>query len=200
MPAEKMGSGAGALRFKKISQFYAMGLMSALRRVVHRSYFKLRGMKIGSGAAVHISTDVHHPSRVAIGENSTIYKHASIYPTAKGSFRMGKRSHTAPYAYFLIADNHLTLGDDVAIGPFCVFVCHSNAARSKGAIFSQNYEDGDIRIGNNVFIGAHCTFLPGTVIEDHVVVAAQSVVKGRLESHAIYGGAPARLLKRLDRE
>ena len=53
-----------------------------------------------------------------------------------------------------------------------------------------------IIIGNNVWIGRGCIVLHGSVIEDDVIVAANSVVKGHLIKGYIYGGSPAKILKK----
>ena len=47
-----------------------------------------------------------------------------------------------------------------------------------------------VMIGNNVFIGANTTILPGSVIEDNCIVGAGTVVRGRLESGYVYYGNP----------
>ncbi|HIP31260.1 MAG TPA: acyltransferase [Crocinitomicaceae bacterium] len=111
---------------------------------------------------------------------------------------MGKKSHIAPFGYLLIDNNKVTIGDDVAIGPFCTFICHSNSVTGKSKLYAENYLDGDIFIGNNVFIGVQCTILPGTIIEDNVVIASNSVVKGRIERSALYGGTPAKKIKEIE--
>ena len=55
----------------------------------------------------------------------------------------------------------------------------------------------DIKIGNNVWIGRGSIILPGTVIEDNVVIGANSLVKGRCETNSLYAGNPAYLKKKL---
>jgi acetyltransferase-like isoleucine patch superfamily enzyme len=55
-----------------------------------------------------------------------------------------------------------------------------------------------IVVGNNVFIGANCTIMPGVVIGDNVIVGAGSIVTKNLESNAIYAGIPARFVKNID--
>lgn len=55
-----------------------------------------------------------------------------------------------------------------------------------------------ITVGNNVFIGARCTLLPGTVIEDNVVVGAGSIVKGRIKSGTVAAGNPARPIESME--
>ena len=54
-----------------------------------------------------------------------------------------------------------------------------------------------IKIGNDVWLGCGVRILSGTVIEDRVIIAAGAVVKGHLESGYIYGGVPAKRLKKL---
>ncbi len=169
-----------------------MGLARSINRRLNRIYFSLRGMDLGKNATIHRSVDVIFPRRARVGKNSTLYKHISLYVGGSGIFEMGSNSHIAPFGYLLIDKNTCTIGDHVAIGPFCTFICHSNSVNGEKEYFTQNYTDGDIKIGNNVFIGAQCTILPGTIVEDNVVVAANSVVKGRLEGGFIYGGSPVK--------
>ena len=54
-----------------------------------------------------------------------------------------------------------------------------------------------IKIGSNVFIGMDCIIMPGTVIEDNVVVGAGSIVKGHIEKDSVYAGVPAKRIKSL---
>jgi len=157
--------------------------------------FKSNGVTIGGNASLHKSVDVQNPRNVFIGEASVIYKNTSIYPGENGKFRIGKNSHIAPFGYLLIDKNTLEIGDNVAVGPFCTFICHSNNIEGENELFTKNYLDGDIKLGDNIFIGAQCTILPGTVIEDNVVIASNSVVKGRLNSNYVYGGSPAKEIK-----
>jgi len=49
----------------------------------------------------------------------------------------------------------------------------------------------EIRVGANVFIGMNAILLPGTTIEDNVIIAAGSVIRGNLAGDAIYAGNPA---------
>lgn len=149
------------------------------------------------GAYIHRSVDIHNYKNLTVGSDSILYKNNSVYIGDNGEMRMGDNSHIAPFGYLLIDKNKIDIGNDVAVGPFCSFICHSNDLKGEHKEFSKNYLDGDITIGNNVFIGAQCVILPGVVIEDNVVVASNSVVKGRLSEGSIYGGSPAQLIKSL---
>jgi acetyltransferase-like isoleucine patch superfamily enzyme len=48
-----------------------------------------------------------------------------------------------------------------------------------------------VEIGENVFIGAQTTILPGTRIGHNVIISAGSVVKGLVKSNSIIAGNPA---------
>jgi acetyltransferase-like isoleucine patch superfamily enzyme len=161
------------------------------------SLLRLRGAQIGPKTAISYKTDIPRCSNIRIGARSTIYKGASIYLGQQGIFAMGNRSHLAPFAYLLIDNNGLYLGDNVAVGPFCGFFCHSNAFADPNIPFCDTYLDGDIVLGSNIFIGAQCIILPHTKIEDNVIIGANSLVKGTLVSGYMYAGSPAKKIKEL---
>lgn len=52
-----------------------------------------------------------------------------------------------------------------------------------------------ITVGDNVFIGARTTLLPGTSIGNNVIVGACSVVKGTIPDNVVIAGNPARVIK-----
>jgi acetyltransferase-like isoleucine patch superfamily enzyme len=167
---------------------------------IKRILWLCRGVKLGKKAFIHKQVDISNASRVSLKTNAVLYKNVTLYIGNSGRFELGKNSHIAPYGYALIADNKLIIGDNVAIGPFCSLFCHSNSMLGKSSLFCENYLDNDIFIGNNVFIGSHCVILPGTIIHDNVVIAANSVVKGEIMNGNLYGGSPAKLIKSIDNE
>jgi acetyltransferase-like isoleucine patch superfamily enzyme len=89
----------------------------------------------------------------------------------------------------------LTIGDDVMIGPKVTLVTSGHpvapAERFKGVVMKP------IVIGNNVWIGAAATVLPGVTIGDGAVVAAGAVVSRDVPPNTMAAGVPARVVKRL---
>jgi maltose O-acetyltransferase len=171
--------------------------LDALRARLRARLLGLRGLDVGAGAQVHPGVRLRHGAGCQLGARSILYREVQILATTGGRFRIGRDSHLAPGAYVLVGAQQLHIGDDVAIGPGLMLFCESNAVQGEG-LFREQYRRADVRIGSNVFLGARVTVLPGTVIEDHVAVAAHAVVSGRLASGWLYGGAPARPLRRLD--
>ena len=156
-------------------------------------------LSLSKGVIIDYRCDIEQKNNIIIGKNSILYKNITIYKQEEGYVNIGNFSHIAPYGYFLIEKQKLTIGDNVAIGAFCSIFCSSNAIScEKNTLFKDSYVKGDVRIGNNIFIGAQCVVLPNTIIEDNVVVAANSTVKGRLEAGCLYGGNPARKIRMLN--
>ena len=55
-----------------------------------------------------------------------------------------------------------------------------------------------IVIGNNVWIGANATVLPGVTIGDGAIIAAGAVVTKDVPANVIVGGIPAKIIKTIE--
>lgn len=90
----------------------------------------------------------------------------------------------------------ITIGDHVLIGPNCCLTTAEHALdpvqRAAGLEYAR-----PIRIGDNVWIGAGCTVLAGAEIGDNSVIAAGSVVKGKIPPNVVAAGVPCRVLREL---
>lgn len=106
---------------------------------------------------------------------------------------LGARLGTNTYSQGLIHDPiFVDIGHDSTVG--------------QGALLIPHVIEGDklghypIRIGNHVTVGANACVLSDVQIGDHAIVATGAVVpKGsRIGEKEVWGGVPARLIKRLD--
>lgn len=84
----------------------------------------------------------------------------------------------------------LSFGNNVTISVDVLFLTHDNSISK----IDKNSTDllGKIQVGNNCFVGARSTFLPGTSIGDNVIVAAGSLVTKSFQSNIVVGGNPAK--------
>jgi len=73
----------------------------------------------------------------------------------------------------------------------------SSTKRAQMTFSDKNYfkEMENIKIGNDVWLGANIIVLDGLNIADGVIIAAGSVVTKDIPAYAIVGGVPARIIK-----
>jgi acetyltransferase-like isoleucine patch superfamily enzyme len=86
----------------------------------------------------------------------------------------------------------LTIGDDVLIGHNVVIATlnHAFSPEHRGDL-----EPQPVRIGNQVWVGANATILPGVTIGDGAIVAAGAVVTKDVAPRTVVGGVPAKVIK-----
>lgn len=85
------------------------------------------------------------------------------------------------------------IGDNVTIADQVDFVTHDNSINKISKETINLF--GEIRIGNNCFIGERATLLYGVTLADNIIVAAGSVVVDSFEDERIIiGGNPARVI------
>ena len=86
----------------------------------------------------------------------------------------------------------IEIGDNALIGQQVVIATlNHDLAPAKRA----NMIPAPVKIGNNVWIGAHATILAGVTIGDNAVVAAGAVVTKDVPANAVVGGVPAKIIK-----
>ena len=178
--------------------YFILNLIKRIKTKLVTIYWKLLGLKIEKRSAIYSGFESDNPKNISIGYHTLIYKNVTMY-SSSGTIKIGKESHVAPFCYFLFDEGELEIGDYVAVGAFSVFIGFSNYYDSsdKNVKFVEINKKGTIKIGSNVFIGTHSVILADTVIEDNVIIAAGSVVSGKFESGWIYGGTPARKIKKI---
>lgn len=103
------------------------------------------------------------------------------------------------YANFnltLVDDANIYIGNDVMFAPNVVVATAGHplnpALREKGYQYNQ-----EVRIGNNVWVGANATILPGVTIGDNTVIGAGAVVSRDLPPNVLAMGVPARVFREL---
>lgn len=94
----------------------------------------------------------------------------------------------------------ITIGHQSVISENVTLLTHdyscTNALRTIYEEFKTDLsKHAPIMIGSNVFIGMGSIILPGTFIDDNVIIGAGTVVKGHLQKNMIYIGNPAKAIK-----
>ena len=151
---------------------------------------------VSPDARIHAST---RGTRIVIGAHTQIYDYVVIRPVGgDGDIVIGEPCYINPHCT-LYSGSGIRLGNYVLIGPGCSIVPANHAIdRTDIEIRKQGFmpSKGGVVIEDDVWIGAGCVILDGTHIESGAVVAAGSVVSGRLEGASIWGGNPCRLIRK----
>ncbi|MDQ0230951.1 sugar O-acetyltransferase [Metabacillus malikii] len=89
----------------------------------------------------------------------------------------------------------ITIGDGVLIGHNVVLATlnHDIDPKKRGTM-----HPAPITIGNDVWIGANATVVPGVNIGDGAIIAAGAVVTEDVPPNVIVGGVPAKMLKKIE--
>ena len=102
----------------------------------------------------------------------------------------------------LIAHQQIEIGDDVKIGGgVCIYDTDFHSldpeARRNPITDIKLKKNKPVKIGNNVFIGAHSTILKGVEIGENSIIGACSVVTKSVPANEIWAGNPAICIKKL---
>ena len=152
---------------------------------------KLVKVSISHGTILNGLKNIKFGTNVNFGHNSFI-------SATQGSIKIGDN-------FFANNNIHLNgdlggdiiIGNDVLIGPNVVFRSSNHNWNLKEVpIREQGNKIGDIIIENDVWIGANCVILPNVRIGEGAVIAAGSIVNKNIKPFSLYGGVPAKFIKK----
>lgn len=148
-----------------------------------------------TGPAARICTGVDIVARafdagrlLYVGPHSTVGGGGTLESTA--TVRIGDRVTVGPHNV-LNANCLIEIGSDVGSGQYVSIWTH-------GYHFAHSVLDGygtafeGVRIGNKVWLGYHCSVMPGADIGDSCIVAAGAIVAKSFPPCRLLAGVPAR--------
>lgn len=153
------------LHFFKLIAYYLINYVVGYSKV-----------KIGKGTKLHPTVILRQAERISIGEHCLI-NHNNVLQAGKfkGRINIGNYVQTGANV-MMFAFNHGTEINNIPM-------------------IEQDYLDGDITIGDDVWIGAGSIILPDVKIGKGAVIASNAVVNKNVPANAIVGGIPAKIIK-----
>lgn len=158
-------------------------------------WHRLRGVDLSDDVVLFPGALLLRYSRnIRIGPAALIKTGAHICPcNPQAHVEIGARTSVGFYT-FLYASAGITIGDDCQIASFVYIVDSDHGTRKDTLMNRQANIANPIRIGNDVWVGAHAVILSGVTIGEGAIVAAGAVVQKDVDPYTIVGGVPARLL------
>lgn len=149
-------------------------VLSSARINFYLMVLKMKLHSLGDHNRIYFANIVE-PYNVSIGHHVYINKNCNI--TTTGST--------------------VKIGNYIMVGPNVTFVAqdHDVSNWEKPMIFGNKYKRGNIRVDDDVWIGANVTILSGVTINRGAVVAAGAVVTKDVPPYTIVGGVPAAKIK-----
>lgn len=109
----------------------------------------------------------------------------------KRGMKVGKNLHRRGGVIFDYSHCwHISIGENVTLAPRVHILAHDASTFT----FFGYTRVGNVKIGNNVFIGASSVILPNVTIGDNCVIGANSTVTHSIPSNSVAVGSPARVI------
>ncbi len=132
-----------------------------------RFCYRLSGMKIGRGSALHTGIRLYDPRHIVIGEDTIIGEGTVL--DGRDQLKIG--NHVAVATEVMIYNSEHDLNDN-DFSPI----------------------EAPVHIEDYVFIGPRAIILPGVTVGRGAIVAAGAVVTKDVPPYAIVGGVPAKII------
>lgn len=149
-------------------------------------YADLDAITLGTGVNVQAFTEI-------------VVRKRATFSAIPGRLEIGDGVFIGAGVNIRAAGGAITIGAGSAIGQHTVLVAANHRVERDAAHIGTPWDESrtGVQLGRNVWVGAGCVLLPGTVVGDNAVVAAGAVVTGTVPPDELWGGVPARTLKAL---
>lgn len=108
-------------------------------------------------------------------------------------------AYIGPHSWFILRGKCF-IGNGTIIGPRCRIHTSNHQYVGEMLPYDSIYNVKDVSIGENVWIGADVSIMPGVTIGEGAVIAACTCVTKDVPPLAIVGGNPFKVIKYRDRD
>ena len=163
-----------------------------------------RRLLMAAGSRIDSLTVAVNLDALELGERATIGRgnwitgfasgtsspHFAHQPDRRGELHLG--AHSA-----ITKHHHIDATNRITIGPFTTIAGYRSQLLSHAIDLQHNRQHSEpITIGSYCFVGTSCVILGGSILPDHSVLGALSLLnKAHIEPWGLYAGQPARRLK-----
>jgi acetyltransferase-like isoleucine patch superfamily enzyme len=156
------------------------------------------------GLSCEIGVFVKTPSRLVLGRDVTLQRRALLHCGGKkwcdygGGIELGDGVVIGPNCV-LYGAGTIQVGAYSHLGPGSMLIAQCGDVNTRNRLTQHiGHVNDPIILGKGVWIGAGAVILGNTVLGDHCVVSANSVVSGHFPAGTTLIGNPARVAKRSD--
>jgi len=170
---------------------------SVCRRIVReQNYRSMRRKKLrfGEGLVLEGKVDITHAEQIQIGNRVKLGKESVLGAWPSSELTIGDDTYIGRWT-IILAYESVQIGNDCLIAPGCHITDVNHGIEYGELIRTQNYTSKPVRIGNDVWVGAGSSILPGVTVGDGAVIGARSVITRDVPPYAIVAGVPAKMIR-----
>lgn len=168
--------------------------------LIRRCELVCKGVRFGRHLHLEGPIEVASGKSVQLGDNVRFGKGVYLGAWSTGKLVMGDNCYIGRWS-IILAHQSVIIGNDCLIAPGCHITDVNHGIDHGELIRKQPLESKPIRIGDDVWVGAGSSVLPGVTIGQGAVIGARSVVTHDVPEGAIVVGVPARILRyRVEKE
>ena len=166
-----------------------------------------RRLSMAAGSRIDALTVAIHLDELNMGEMASIGRGNWITGFATGTDSPHFAHQPDRCAALLLGDHaaitknhHIDCTNRISIGPFTTIAGYRSQLLSHSIDLQHNRQHSEpITIGAYCFVGSNCVILGGSVLPDHSVLGALSLLnKAHSQPWSLYAGQPARRLKAIE--
>ncbi len=179
-------------------------------KLVNRVILKIRRIQYGANFVAYGTLFIRGTGKILIGDNVTIISCRETNPIGgdtktilhaheNGLISIGNNAGMSNVT--IVSRNLVTIEDDVFIGGSCKIYdndFHPLNYEQRISTPNDSIASKPITIKRGAFIGAHSIILKGVTIGEKSIIGAGSVVTKSVPDGEIWGGNPARFIKKIN--
>ena len=183
----------GHLEGGQLAEVTKKGYISAKAKIEHDSVFLGHHVFIGDGVVI---CNAGNGGWVKLNDGVILNRDIQIYTGQGGNVKIDRDTLIESNCHLYAYKASIEIGRDVQVAPRCAFIPFDHGVLPGELIRKQPLTTkGDIKIGDDVWLGFGVIVLSGVHIGSGAVVGAGSVVTHNIPRGAIAIGVPARVVK-----
>jgi len=136
-------------------------------------------------------------NNVNFGDNVKIGKKTTIFGSPENILEVGEGTEIGNFSIINGFSAKLKIGKRCSIGSFCHFIVDTGPTASPKLLKKYKISEAPIVVGDDCVIGHGTMVIAGAKIGDCCHILPNSFVNCEVPSYSVYGGSPARFIRKI---
>jgi len=137
-------------------------------------------------------------NNVNFGNNVKIGKKTTIFGSPKYILEVGEGTEIGNFSIINGYSAQLKIGKRCSIGSLCHFIVDTGPTASPKLLKKYKISEAPITVGDDCIVGHGTMVIAGSVIGDCCYIMPNSFVNCEVPSYSVYGGSPAKFIKKIE--